>query len=471
MYTIEFNPSDISPSGDTKWLIYTHDQSLSKNLFAIMKFHRFEEVYQRRLTPLYCDLLDIATAVYASDRVFPRRRKGIDDRYGRQWRRHIIVQLPLREAAHWNANARMDSLCTLLEHLTGDQWSFAFTQRSIPEDRHPQQQWLFPWQPARSLEVAPFSGGLDSLAGAYHRLVSNPDRVLALVAGGINNQLKARQAELFRALKDRFGDRLVTAQIRYSLWGRSYSADEDEPSQRSRGFVHLALTAVAALMFESATVAIYENGIGALGLPYSRAQIGTHISRAVHPKTLVHMSNFVREGLGQPLRFHNPYILETKGTMCARLTEPWLSRAIARSVSCDEFPQRVPGHAQCGVCPACLLRRVSLHRAGLADIDALSSYRFDVTEPTHALGERRLYRLRVMLDQVDLLRSCFDGVAWEELTLQFHELAEAGDILSQEEALSHTQVADALVALYRTYVEEWKTFPYQLPSNNHKLCA
>jgi hypothetical protein len=50
-------------------------------------------------------------------------------------------------------------------------------------------------------------------------------------------------------------------------------------------------------------------------------------------------------------------------------------------------------------------------------------------------------------------------------------LPDLGESLLGGLGLSHEQVADASVALYRTYVGEWETFPYQLPSRNRTLCA
>jgi len=232
--------------------------------------------------------------------------------------------------------------------------------------------------------------------------------------------------------------------------------------------MHPVLVAIAALLLDKHTAYFYENGVGAIGLPF---QEGTDTSRVVHPVTLARMRKFMLSALGTGIAFRNPFITETKGTMCARLTDPLLRNAIARSVSCDEFPQRIAGCAQCGICPACLMRRVSLHYAHLSDVDRESHYRFDVTGRAHVLSEQRLYALHTMLYQVETFRQCLGQSGWEGLVIRFPELVTVADTIEQEEGVDHDGVVSLLATLYRGYIREWESFPYQLPSPNLALCG
>jgi len=469
-YTVQFAPLSESHS-ETQWVVQAQDGETVRSCRTTLGSRRIEKAYQRVLPVHSRDLLDIALAVYASDRICPRRPTGVKDEYGMRWARRIAVQLPLRDPIHWHSGSRLTSLCSLLEYLTGDRWYFEFTPRPLAKDDKPRQECLFRWPPSDLVEIAPFSGGMDSLAGAVNYLESTPVQIFSLIVGGTGTQMKHRQTELLKALQEHFPSRVLPIRVPYGLWHRNYSANDDEASQRSRGFVHLMLVAVAALLLEKPGVNVFENGIGALGLPYNRGQLGTHISRAVQPQTLARMKVFIKDVFDYSLHFHNPFMFETKGMMCKRLTADWLRKPIARSVSCDEFPQRVPDHAQCGICPSCILRRVSLRHAGLVDADVLSRYRFDVTDPTRPLDQQRLYKLYVMLDQVDRFRTCLRGSAWEELTVAFPDLMDAADVLVDEEELSEEHLASALTALIRAYVLEWDAFPYHLPAHDLKLCS
>jgi hypothetical protein len=470
-FAVQMSPGTATRRRPAQWSVHAQWQQNTRSCQAMLSCQRLEVAYNCVLSPVSQDLLDIALAVYASDRICPRRPAGTRDDYGMRWGRRIAVSLPLRDPAHWHSGNRMASLCSLLRHITGDRWCFNLIPGESGMRSQPQQQSLFRWPPPGQVDVAPFSGGLDSLAGAYNYLEPTPERVLSVIVGGSGTQVRGRQSELLRALIEHFPNRLIPIRILYRLWDRDYSTDDDESSQRSRGFMHLVLTAVAALMNDLHSAMVFENGIGALGLPYTYGQLGTHISRAVQPQTLALTSAFIKNIFGHSLRFYNPFILDTKSSVCALLAADWLQPLIARSVSCDRFPQRVYGHAQCGVCPSCLLRRVSLGNAGLAEADGRTDYRFDVTDPTCAIDEGHLSVLRTMLDQVGTFRACLADSGWEALSVRFPDILMAADALVQDGELSQSQVATAFEALVRAYVREWDSFPFHLPPRNLKLCS
>ena len=50
-----------------------------------------------------------------------------------------------------------------------------------------------------------------------------------------------------------------------------------EPSQRSRVILHASLGAITALHLGADTLHIYENGVGALGLPFDETQSGWEV--------------------------------------------------------------------------------------------------------------------------------------------------------------------------------------------------
>ena len=422
--------------------------------------NRIEQSFGLSLPPVSADLVDIAMSVYAADRVSPRRVPARPDPYRLQWRRHLALRVPVREPERWSQPHLSDSLCALLESMTDDRWSVDFVRRHVAP-RY-EQGYLFPTRPPRPVEVAPFSAGLDSLAGVAARLVSEPDLHVVTFAGGTNGRVVHRQRELIGALSRRFSPRVHPVEVPFGLIRDGQPYPDGEPTQRSRGFVFFVLAAVVAEQACADTVTIHENGVGALSLAYNRTQLGARTTRATHPLALLRLGRLLTEAFGHPFRIHNPSLYETKAAMCARLADAGLAGLAARSVSCDTFSScRVPTTPQCGLCTSCLLRRQALHAAGLAPIDAESGYRRDVTNPRDPLNERQLYDLHAMLDQVADLRACTEAPSpWNALTGLAPTLEQVRLALADAEGRTIEEVADDLVALYRAYVREWDAFPY-----------
>lgn len=462
-YRLEFDSAGATRRGTVR-SVHVNGASISLHSHYRVADERIAHAFGLSLATPLADLVDVALAAYVADRVSPRQHFGDYDPYKMRWRRHFSIRLPIREPERWRERSLSQSLCSVLEYFTDDCWSFDFVQRRANNDQAEVQGYLFPTQPPHPVEVAPFSAGLDSLAGSVHRLAIQPELTLASFAAGTNRQIIGRQNELFRVLSNRFHSHVLPVMVPFGLCKRGHAYDGDEPTQRSRGFVYLALTAVTAVQAGCNTAKVYENGVGAIGLPYNRTQWGVHNTRAAHPLSLISMSKFMMRLLNQSFSFHNPFLFETKGIMCRKLAAEGLGQLAARSVSCDGFPQRVTGALQCGICTSCLLRRQALHAAGLSSVDSQSGYRYDVTDPNLFLEERQLYQLRAMLDQVNRLRICVNSASpWEQLSESFPVLEEIRHGIAAFEGRDVQEIAEALVSLYRTYVQEWDLFPYRLP--------
>ena len=64
-----------------------------------------------------------------------------------------------------------------------------------------------------------------------------------------------------------------------------------ESSQRSRGLLFLAAGIATAWALRQDQLRVFENGIGAINLPYLRSQFGSQATRAMHPRTLLLAQN------------------------------------------------------------------------------------------------------------------------------------------------------------------------------------
>lgn len=407
--------------------------------------------------PMCADLVDVAVAVYVADRLC-RRHPLRAPRSERLWQRRMHLEVPVRAPDRWNTGVG-ESLAELLGYLTDDLWTLSFVPRR-PEAARPSeaQGALFREPPPPPASAALFSGGLDSLAGLVVRLTEQPAETLVVFSGRTNKRIGSPQRALLHALAQAFPRRIRTVAVRFGLDRRQRGAyDREEPSQRTRGFVFQSFGAVMARMAGLDHLHVYENGVGAINLPYTDAQLGTQATRATHPVTLRLMSALLARVFDSPFKVALPYAFATKGELCVALREAGLGHLARQSVSCDGFPQRVKHAAQCGVCPPCLLRRQSLHHAGLFEADPRELYRHDVYDASGPDARERRFSLRVMGGQVHHLRQAL-GMAqpWEAVAARYPELDEAAYALAYPD--DPAAVREALVAMYRRYCDEWSAF-------------
>jgi len=339
-YTLDFGDLGASGGGGRAVVACDGHAPLEQGYFADVG--RIDGVFGMSLPDAAADLVAIAVAVHVADRAAPRRRHDRADPYGLGWRRHLHLRVPVRDPRRWGGASLLQGLQATLEYFTDDAWSFDFV--GLAADEAPRQGYLFPHRPPNPA-VALFSGGLDALIGAADLLASDARPTLIALSAGTNRRTIGRQRELVAALGGRPGRGIRHVEVPCNL----RATDVAEPTQRARGFVFLALAAAVAEQAGCATIALCENGIGALSLPYNRTQVGAHTTRAAHPLALDRMGRFLGAALGRPIRIRNPYLFETKGQMCARLAGLGIADLAARSVSCDTFASR---RARCPATPS-----------------------------------------------------------------------------------------------------------------------
>lgn len=453
-YMLSFTPPTVD---DQDHGVVTVKSGLSQLVYGYYaRYDALEWAFGQLLPTLRSDLADLVQSIHIADRVSPRQSHDRVDPYRMQWRRHLHVQIPLREPEFWRQPEIHDAMCGLLEHFTDDAWSFDFTQRLNVEG--PLQQSYLSLLPTNAV-VMPFSGGLDSLAGAVDLIESHRYDTLVLCSAALNRRTIGHQRLLRRTLAQRFGLSITPIEVPVHL--SESDSPRIESTQRSRGFVFLTLAALAAAQAGAEEVVVAENGIGALALPYNHTMVATHTTRAVHPLSLIRMSEFISRIFGQPFRIRNPFLFRTKAEMCVQLVAHGGVNLIPLSMSCDTFgAHRDARGPQCGLCTSCLLRRQALHAAGLAEIDAPTAYRYDVTNGRLSLTGHQLYALNAMRDQVEQIRACLDGRSpWSCLTMQFPDLAEVRHAVAAFEGRDSMILTEELIRLYRTYVDEWDAFP------------
>ena len=296
--------------------------------------------------PAVFDLLVVAAAVEFCDRLKARPVH--------RWSRSFELRIPVHDLTLWR-QARVDEALTgALNFLTGDQWDIEFVARKAPAERGGQQPLRL--EPGISI-VMPYSGGLDSRAVAALFDAEHRQRLVRVHLGSAGSEAK----RLGKAHQP-----FATVPYRVPMGDRRAR----ETSARSRGFKFAAITGVAASLAKASEIIVSESGQGALG-PILAVSGQAYADYRSYPAFTARMEELLALVLGHRPHYRFPRLWHTKGETLAEWAGVmndgerwWTGRSCwqgSRQVAIDHTRR------QCGVCAACLLRRLSVHAAGLEE--------------------------------------------------------------------------------------------------------
>jgi Queuosine biosynthesis protein QueC len=206
------------------------------------------------------------------------------------------------------------------------------------------------------------------------------------------------------------------------------------------------------------TLSVYENGIGAINIPHTDAQLGAQATRGCHPLALRKMSELISAVAGVGFEVQNPFIFATKGELCTDLAAAGLGAWALDTISCDAFPQRVAGTPECGVCTSCLLRRQALIAAGIEQPGRRFDYRYDLLDPSGSVPERKLRAYRAVRTQALRIGELLSHPdPWPRLAVPYPRMVEARDVLASRSGDARL-VERQLLDLYQRHCREWAEF-------------
>ena len=291
--------------------------------------------------PVHHDLLVVCGAVEYAD-----RRWG---HHSKQRSRQFQITLPVQELTVWQSPQVQASLQDTLRHLTGDEWEFSFVQAwvSAEDDFHVS---ALPFRENKTC-VIPYSDGLDSLCASGIYGANDSDiRVRAT-----NSKVPSRNG---RQPFDRIPIEVKVEQ-------------PNETDLRYRGFKFLAIGAIAAHLAGVPKIIVPESGQGALG-PALVPRHNIYPDYRSHPTFLRKMEEFIKALLGIEAAYAQPRLWFTKGqTLKAYLNVSGDNReSLLGTRSCwqQRWNARLDRKlGQCGLCAACLLRRMSMHSVGISE--------------------------------------------------------------------------------------------------------
>lgn len=294
--------------------------------------------------PVIYDAFLIAAAVDFCDRYVKRPSLG--------WGREFEVKLPVHDPDRWSGQVS-EKLAAALAVLTGDRWIFEFRHRdsvvSTPSQRNLEI-------PNTMSAILPFSEGLDSRITSA--LVEH-QRGLKLI------RVRLGSSNARRARNPKEKQPFVVVPYKVKPVG-PYRFKEN--SARSRGFKFSILCGIAAYLSDVHEIVVPESGQGALGP--ALVPVGhSYEDYRNHPFFTAKMEEFFSMLFQHKVHFIFPRLWYTKGETLkeyADLTsDPWSD---TRSCWQQSGQVSVNGRRrQCGICAACMLRRMSVHAAGLTE--------------------------------------------------------------------------------------------------------
>ena len=309
-----------------------------------------------RLNNQVMDFLTIAMAVTAADTFVLRKDTA------NSWCRSFSITLPLCQPAIWQANKV--HLEHILHFLSGDIWQFDFQENGQNPPQPYSQNDRTKLVDLRNKDcVCLFSGGLDSSIGAIDLLEQGHSPVL--VSHSYKGD-KSRQQAIIQQLNqngyiNQFSQFNAIAQPHLNN-GRA-----TEITMRTRSLNFLAFAIVSAYALQDVVqkeidIFVPENGVISINAPLTVRRVGTLSTRTTHPYFIQEIQKLFT-AVNIPFTLKNPYQFKTKGQMIAECKNlPLLQQIIPDTVSCSHWKRK---NQQCGVCVPCLIRRASLHYAGI----------------------------------------------------------------------------------------------------------
>lgn len=296
--------------------------------------------------PVVLDLMNVLAAVEYADRSCKRSVTC--------WGRTIHLNIPVYEYSTFANQDVRDVLIDSVGYLTGDTWNIEFSQRQ--DSPIPTPRFLLSLPPEIEF-VIPYSDGVDSRAvAAIHEAVF-PNSLQRVRVGSVGAEPQCRRE---RPLP------FTRVPYRLNVPNRAHA----ETTGRSRGFKFAVIAGIAAYLGEVQKVLIPESGTGIFG-PALTTYMHAYPDFRNSPLFFERVALFLKKLLGREITFTYPRLWSTKAeTIQAALAHcPEIDLAGTRSCW---MKQNIASHDgryyQCGLCAACLFRRMSFHIAGVSEI-------------------------------------------------------------------------------------------------------
>lgn len=433
-------------------LPFAPNSEISKKIARLVSFRKGV-----LLTPAALDLLDVSTFIYYADKYCPRApREG--------WCRTFKMDVQLRDPQGFRAVAKKLELALTI--LSGDNYTFQVTEfinAPVPAIR------IKPPRARNPNSVALFSGGLDSVAGAV-KLLSEGETPLFL---RVSTHDKVDVEPLFQGLV-RLGHFfwMKTGIVKLTN-GSSEEPLTKEPSQRARSFFFLGQATFVAFMNDIEKIFVNENGIMGVHVPLDFSRASTFSTRTVYPPFVQLFNEIVNTWLKRDFKVANLFEVDTKAEVLEWFNKTNTKNLVPLTVSCAHsaniqqlraqatvYPINLaPSGKHCGYCFPCILRRMSIHSAGLDAVDV--EYGVDAFEAVSITSkDKPKYLEEAASAVIGLLRftSKYLATTNERKPFVFSQISECAPVIEGEGRSKLIRLHDSFVAEVMDYLSS--KYPY-----------
>jgi 7-cyano-7-deazaguanine synthase in queuosine biosynthesis len=405
-----------------------------------IKSERIAASFNRNMDARLSDFIDIASCIFAADSSVSRGSK-LRPGFGEAWRRRMSFRFAVRDPDFWSQHDIKSALLDAVQFMSDDVLDLTFERA----ENVPPVQPMFEFGPNANTfhadDVILFSGGLDSLAGAFERLSTAPGKIILLSHISANKRISYAR-NLVDCLKELFPNRILWVPVTAHLKG----IEAKETTQRTRSLLFACLGFVTAKLSGARRLYFYENGIVSANLPIAAQVIGTMASRTTHPQTLHSLAALFNAITPGDIALANPYGTLTKAEVAKRLDDHGGADLIRKSVSCSHVRQQTTLHPHCGSCSQCLDRRFGILAAGLAAHDPIEGYEIDVLTDPRPTDDARI----LALDWTRHALRLAEMSDMEFLAAFGNELAR---LVAARPDLSSAEHARSIIAMHRTHGE------------------
>lgn len=389
---------------------------------------------------LLIDLLEVAAYVYCADQRLVRGSEKLTN-FGESWRRSLCFSIPVRNLEVWQDPDVHEILTDTLGFLSDDSYNFDFRLAETPFQP---REFYFPDlldASAEHDEVALFSGGVDSFAGAVNDIVTLGKSV-TLVGHYSSTKVRAVQENLIQGLKQRGLNRRVSY---IPVWVSNEKERAREFTQRTRSFLFACLGLVVARMSGKDKFSFYENGVVSINPPLAGDVVGGRATRTTHPKVLRGLEALFSLLLDRQIEIQTPLQWLTKKEVTQKIKEAGVADMLGETVSCTRPRKWTEKQKHCGVCSQCIDRRFAVLAAGMGDHEPAENYMRDLLLADRSADDD----LRMALSYV----SFFQKVAAtpkERFLVDFPEVVSALDRFS---GLSTQDAGDHVYDLFQRHAK------------------
>lgn len=270
--------------------------------------------------------------------------------------REISVVATVYDIENWNKSK--DKLIELLNWVSGDSFSISFEKNEKIFET-----FLLATVSAQKKCITLFSGGLDSLAGAYYNF---ENEISSDYVGYVNKPEEGtHQKQLQKFYRKIFSKTGSEIDIR-----DKYQKTKTFYFQSTRSLLYLSLAISRAISNSTREIRMYENGVLSLNPDFGR-----FTTKTTHPKT-IYLYNELLSSLGYDVKIVNKFEYMTKGEVIDNMNVEFKDQ-IRNTFTCGQSRAGIKykHKGQCGVCIPCILRKISVSAYDNESLD--SAYHVD----------------------------------------------------------------------------------------------